>query len=311
MNISILATESLGVRGLSCLVCTGARRILIDPGIALGYLRHGMLPHPFQVRTGSMLRDTILHNLHTATDVVISHFHGDHIPLQKANPFQLSLTDAAPFLTMANIHAPGEKDLPAVMLQRRRDLEEAAGHNIADASGTSIGPMRFSLPVFHGVRGSKQGTVMMTQISEPETTFVHASDIQLLDQAAIDTLLTWHPDIVLASGPPLYLNRLSLKEKDAAWAHAVELALGVETLILDHHLLRCEEGILWLDRLRQETGSNVICAADFMKKKRCFLEAWRKELYEEMPVPEGWHEAYASGNVDTSDWLSWRGFNLR
>ena len=309
MNIAILGTESLGVRGLSCMVCTGTRRILIDPGIALGYIRHGRLPHPFQVRTGSMIRDTILHHLRTATDVVISHFHGDHIPLKKANPFQLSLADAAPFLTTVNIHAPGEKDLPAAMLQRRMDLEEAAGHNIADASGLVSGPMRFSLPVFHGARRSRQGTVMMTQISEPGTTFVHASDIQLLDQAAIDTILAWHPQIVLASGPPLYLNRLSLQEQEAAWAHAVELAMDVETLILDHHLLRCEEGILWLERLRQKTGRNVICAADFMNKKRCFLEAWRKELYEDQPVPEGWHEAYARGDADT-DRLSWRGFNL-
>ncbi|MCK9175903.1 MAG: hypothetical protein M0O96_11575, partial [Desulforhopalus sp.] len=195
------------------------------------------------------------------------------------------------------------------MLQRRMDLEEAAGHNIADASGLVSGPMRFSLPVFHGARRSRQGTVMMTQISEPGTTFVHASDIQLLDQAAIDTILAWHPQIVLASGPPLYLNRLSLQEQEAAWAHAVELAMDVETLILDHHLLRCEEGILWLERLRQKTGRNVICAADFMNKKRCFLEAWRKELYEDQPVPEGWHEAYARGDADT-DRLSWRGFNL-
>ncbi len=308
MNISILGTESLGVRGLSCMVCTKTRRILIDPGIALGYLRHGRLPHPFQVRTGAVLRNTILHSLHTATDVVISHFHGDHIPLRKANPFQLSLADAAPSLATVRLHAPGKKNLPGVMLQRRMDLEQAVHHDIPDASGMTSGPLRFSLPVFHGSRGSRQGTVMMTRITDPETIFVHASDIQLLDQTAVDILLAWHPDIVLASGPPVYLNRLSPAEQQKAWAHAVELARGVDTLILDHHLLRCRDGIVWLDRLRQQTGRNVICAADFMKTPRCFLEAWRKELYEDLPVPEGWHEAYARGDADTSGYLSWRGW---
>jgi hypothetical protein len=40
---------------------------------------------------------------------------------------------------------------------------------------------------------------------------------------------------------------------------------------------------------------------------RTLLEAWRPRLYAEMPVPEGWHEAYARGAVDTipyRDWMS-------
>ena len=45
MTLEIIATESLGVRGMCCLVTTGERRILIDPGLALVYIRHGLLPH--------------------------------------------------------------------------------------------------------------------------------------------------------------------------------------------------------------------------------------------------------------------------
>lgn len=57
-------------------------------------------------------------------------------------------------------------------------------------------------------------------------------------------------------------------------------------LILDHHLLRCEEGLSWLDYLSSETGRRVICAADFMGHPRCLFEARREQLYEEMPVPK-------------------------
>jgi predicted metallo-beta-lactamase superfamily hydrolase len=71
------------------------------------------------------------------------------------------------------------------------------------------------------------------------------------------------------------------------------------TTILDHHLLRCEEGLSWLDRLSSETGHWVICAAGFMQCPRHLLEAQREQLYEEMPVPEGWHAAYARGDADT------------
>jgi len=42
-----------------------------------------------------------------------------------------------------------------------------------------------------------------------------------------------------------------------------------------------------------------MCGADFMKKPRMLLEARREHLYEEMPVPEGWHEAYAHSKVTT------------
>ena len=48
MYIEILGAESLGVRGLSCVVGVNDRKIVIDPGLALGYRRHGLLPHPAQ-----------------------------------------------------------------------------------------------------------------------------------------------------------------------------------------------------------------------------------------------------------------------
>jgi hypothetical protein len=80
---------------------------------------------------------------------------------------------------------------------------------------------------------------------------------------------------------------------------ARRLARHVDTLIRDHHLLRCEEGLAWVNRLSSETGHWVICAADFMEHSRCLLKARREQLCEEMPVPEGWHKAYARGDADT------------
>ncbi|MCK5764006.1 MAG: hypothetical protein KAH05_07795, partial [Clostridiales bacterium] len=110
------------------------------------------------------------------------------------------------------------------------------------------------------------------------------------------------PDVVFVSGPPLYLGRLSTKKIKMAWKNAMCLSLGVETLILDHHLMRDENGVEWLDKLSLETGNKVICGADFMGKSRMLLEAGRRRLYEKMPVPEGWHEAYARGKVGTDSY---------
>jgi predicted metallo-beta-lactamase superfamily hydrolase len=92
MKIEIVGAESLGVRGLCCLVSFDNRRVFIDPGVALGHIRHGLMPHPFQVALGARIRERIIRETNLATDVVFSHFHGDHVPLADANPYQLPLS---------------------------------------------------------------------------------------------------------------------------------------------------------------------------------------------------------------------------
>jgi len=77
------------------------------------------------------------------------------------------------------------------------------------------------------------------------------------------------------------------------------LAREVGTLILDHHLMRSREGKKWLDWVSSLADHRVICAADFMGLPRNLLEAERVIWYKKMPVPKGWHEAYAHGEADT------------
>jgi predicted metallo-beta-lactamase superfamily hydrolase len=310
LSIDILGAESLGVRGLCCVVEVENRKIVVDPGLALGYRRHGLLPHPTQVAVGEQVRRRILAELQDATDVVMSHFHGDHVPLPNANPYQLEAQQAAPLCRTAQLWAKGPQGLSENMLRRRESLDEALGTDLPSAEGQRDGLLAFSLPMPHGRPSTGLGTVMMTRIESEDAVFVHASDIQLLNGEAISVILDWQPDIVLVGGPPLYLARLSSKHRQAAWKNARRLASRVDTLIIDHHLLRCEEGLSWLDRLSSETGQRVICAADFLERPRRLLEAQREQLYEEMPVPEGWHEAYARGDADTRgyrDYVSVKG----
>jgi hypothetical protein len=85
----------------------------------------------------------------------------------------------------------------------------------------------------------------------------------------------------------------------------------VEKVILDHHLLRCREGVLWLGALKRLFGDRIGCAADYMEVKRRFLEASRKELYMDMPVPRGWHEEYAEGGENAGRLLQGFGGGLR
>ena len=171
------------------------------------------------------------------------------------------------------------------------------------AEGMSNGPLTFSAPVPHGERDGRGGTVMMTRIEEDREIFVHASDIQMLDDEAIDGVLAWQPNTVLASGPPIYLPSLTLEKREDALRRTLRLAEKVETLILDHHLMRSKKGEQWLDHVSSLTAHKVVCAADFMGLHRHLLEAERVLWYKKLPVPQGWHEAYARGEIDVlSDW---------
>jgi len=297
MKIEIVGAESLGVRGLCCFITTKKQKIIIDPGIALGYTRYKLLPHPLQVAVDERIQKKIIKKYSEATDIVISHFHGDHVPLVNANPYQLNTEKIAGLNQEAKIWAK-LSHLSPTEKKRTESLALAINKNLIQAEETEKGALHFSKAVPHGKPDNNLETVMMTKIEE-DCVFVHASDIQLLNDESISQIASWRPDIVLASGPPLYLFKLSKDQIRQAWQNAVMLSETVDTLIIDHHLLRDDIGIRWLRKLSSTSHKNILCGADFMNRPQMLLEAWRKDLYEQMPVPEGWHEAYGQGNVTT------------
>jgi uncharacterized protein len=304
MIINILGAESLGVRGLSCLVELKNRKIFIDPGIALGWSRYGFLPHPFQIAIGAGIKKQIIEGLKNTDDVIFSHFDGDHCPLNNANPYQLGTQDVKSSLAACQIWAKGLNNSSPIQQKRRTELAEAIKKDLRNAEGIKEGHLEFSYPVLHGVKRGKDSMVMMSKIEENGQSFVHASDIQLLDKKAIEKILDWKPNIVLTSGPPLYhfLSSSFQAQRENAWRNAMMLSENIDTLIIDHHLLRSEEGIRWLENIKNVSVNQVYCAADFMKKESLFLEAWRKELYEWLPVSKNWHEDYRQGKVDIDNY---------
>ncbi len=291
MRINILATESLGVRGLCCVVHIRQRHIVIDPGLALGYLRNGLLPHPRQVAAGEVAARCIMRELATATDVVFSHYHGDHIPLARANPYQLPLSETTPLLKHPRLWGKNPTDEAAAFMDRCRHLETAAGRPICYGNGRRLDIFTFSAPMPHGPKKGGMGTVMMTRIQEGDQVFVHASDIQLLDDAPMSVILEWAPDIVFLSGPPLYRG-LKADQVESARKRALRLGRAVPCCIIDHHLLRSRSGLQWLDALRAETDGSIQCAADYMQVDRRLLEADRAILYNMEPVVPDWHQSY-------------------
>ena len=302
MKIEIIGIESLGVRGMCCFVSTKNRRILIDPGIALGYHRYGLLPHPFQVAVDERIQKRIVNKWAEATDIVISHFHGEHTPLPNANPYQLSMNKVVKLNPSAKIWTKSTSHLSPIESVRAKALSEALNKNFNIAEGVKDGSITFSKPVIHGDINDTLTTVIMVRIKE-DYTFVHAAGIQLLNNKAVSQILDWKPDIALIDGPSLYLSRrISEWQLKEAWHNAEKLSLNIPTLVLDHHLMRSFKGIEWIKRLSDKTGKKVLCGADFMHKHRMLLEASRTTLYNEMPVPLNWHEAYAKKQVETTEY---------
>lgn len=302
MQIEILGCESFGARSLACLVKTDERTVLIDPGVALARLRSGLFPHPIEVAAAFRIREKILSAFEEATDVVISHFHGDHMPMRAEDPYQLPM-EALPSLEGINFWCKGPAKISALSSKRRRELSDFLGFPLPASEGKKSGSMEFSPPAPHGAREKGFGTVMMTRICEGDEVFVHSSDIQLLHREVVLKLLAWEPTFVFASGPPIYLSHRVPEAGKEASENALLLAKHVDTLILDHHLLRSFEGYSWLKELDEKVENRVLCAAEFMGKAPELLEAQREALYEKKPVLSGWHEAYASGKAGFEEYL--------
>ena len=157
---------------------------------------------------GEQVRRRIATALEGATDLVLSHFHGDHVPLPDANPYQLQARAVAPLCRTSRLWAKGIEGLSPHMVQRRAAVGEALGREMPNAEGQGDGVLAFSPSVPHGRLDTHLGTVMMTRIKGEGIVFVHASDIQLLDGEAVSLILDWRPDITLVGGPPLYLTSL-------------------------------------------------------------------------------------------------------
>ena len=296
MQIEILGCESFGARSFACVVNTDERKIVIDPGVALARLRAGLAPHPIEIAAAARIRKKLLLALEGATDIVISHYHGDHMPMRTEDPYQLPV-EALPSLKGVNFWCKGPEKISSLSAKRRQELSNFLGFSLPASEGKHSGSMDFSSPVPHGTRDKGFGTVMMTRICEGDEVFVHCSDIQLLDRETVFKVLAWKPTTVFSSGPPLYLSHRVPEAGKEAFGNALLLARYVDTLILDHHLLRSFKGYDWLKELAEKVENRVLCAAEFMGKEPELLEAQRKILYEKMPVPSGWHEAYAKGKV--------------
>lgn len=278
MRVRILAAESLGVRSMATLVETSWGRVLVDPGVALAPRRAGLKPHASELAAAGAVQRRLRNELGACTHAIVSHFHGDHHPMAEATEGQLNAQHVLLGLQDCALFAIGRDTLSRNQSHRRYLLQQMVGRPIPPAEATEAENLSFSVPVPHGSPENLSGSVMMCRIRDENESFVHASDIQFLDDRAVELVLSWQPDTVFASGPPVYLLERRRDLLDAARKRVLRLAAHVSQLVLDHHLMRSISGLEWLSALSRER-SNIVSAAEFAGQPPNLLEAQRKKLW--------------------------------
>ncbi|MCF2138711.1 MAG: hypothetical protein K9W44_01485 [Candidatus Lokiarchaeota archaeon] len=304
---------------MACMVETKSQKILIDPGLALDQGRKKLLPHPFQIEISYILRSRIINEMQNASDIIITHFHGDHHPMVEADLVQLSASTVIEPLKSAKLWVKSPENTSKTSRYRRKKLQNMLGCDFINPEGKSFNNLQFSESVPHGYAqksSSFLNSVMMVRIVDDNDVFVFGSDIQLLDSHTIDIILDWKPTILYVAGPPLYLYQVKKsrqKLEEIAWKNALKLADFIPEIIIDHHVIRSQYGIDFVDRLNkvsEMSKSHIMTAADYMGYQRAPLEALRNELYRDLPVPQKWHDDFLKHGRLPIHFKKWRCFSL-
>ena len=286
MKIQPLAFDSLGVRSVATFVETKDVKILIDPGAALGPQRFRLPPHPRELRRLEELSQVIREYVALSDVLILTHYHYDHYFPNEPELFRDKI---------ALVKHPEEK-INKSQWKRSHDflprIEPIVKRlEFADNREFRFGKTRIKIshPLWHGPEGTKLGWVIIVSIDDGKEKFLHGSDAQ---GPSVDETTEWiikeNPDIAVIDGcATLFIGWRSGKwVLEASNENDIKILTQtkVETLILDHHLVRdlhYKNKIQPVLEKGNELNKKVITAAEFLNKKPVFLEAWRKKLYEE------------------------------
>lgn len=300
VKLEFLGAESLGVRSLATFVETPDVRMILDAGAALGF-RDYLLPHPLEYRALKETKDRIIKYARKADFVIISHYHFDHyIATWKevdAKWTWSSYKQAKLVYEGKVVYAKSFRKDINVSQRKRGYLFSKISSDFckqivyADNTSYQFGKTRlvFSPPLLHGDDASKLGYVMGTLISHEGKKLLHCADIQgPSSQTTLEFIMKVKPDYLVLSGPPIYLSGYKIQPDiiEQGLENLKKIVKCVKQTIVDHHLLRSEDGVAVIEKLKSEAkkkGNKVSNVAEYMGKESYMLECRRKKLYEEFP----------------------------
>ncbi|HIP90634.1 MAG TPA: hypothetical protein EYH22_03725 [Candidatus Nanopusillus sp.] len=283
MKVLPVSFDSFSTRSMATLIETDVK-IIIDPSVAVGPKRYGLPPHEIELIELNNSQQRIIGLSKYVDLVIITHYHWDHCPSPNSKHFNV--------LYGKNILAKSFKEnVNRSQGVRGRtvyvELKNKAHFIFADNKEYNLNntTILFSEPVWHGMRGSKLGYVLMALIQYKNDSILFASDIQgVLDNKTKNIISEFNPTMIIMSGPATYHNfwrdRL-LKISNSNIKEIIEKT-SVKNIIVDHHLTRdlyFREKIKDLIYFANQFGVTIQTAAEYLGIKNKLLEARRKELY--------------------------------
>ncbi len=270
--------------------------VLLDAGVALGP-RFGLMPHPQEFKARDEARRRIEEAASQAKVVTISHYHNDHHTPNYVDPVWLgSSPQSLEHIYKGKIVLAKDSRQKVNTAQRRRgwmfrQTAEKLAEKVVAADGESFQfgrtTVRFPPPVPHGEKDSGLGWVLPCVVERSKDKLVFAPDVQgpVVDET-LELLLREKPRVLIIGGPPTYLRGFRIGDEffQTALHNLARLTESIETVVIDHHLLRDEGWYDFLSPVRksaEKAGHQVLTAAGLLKAEPKPLEAIRKRLYEE------------------------------
>lgn len=303
IKVTPLASESLGVRSMCTLVETSDLSVLLDAGISLCPWRFNLPPHPIEFQTIARLRQDITQAADKASVTTISHYHYDHhtpsfedwvVNWTEQGKTARQIYQGKTVLAKnpkGNINASQRER--AWMFQKT-GAKYAKNFEAADDKNYAYGETKlsFSPAVAHGSDDHSLGWVIMATVECGGERFMFAPDIQgPMSIQTAELILAAKPSVLMMGGPPLYLEggRVSEHQIKQALLNLERIIEVVPLIIIEHHALRDEA---WRDKLSDVLakatahGHSIVTAAEYTGKDNLFLEAKRRQLFDEHPVSE-------------------------
>lgn len=290
MKVIPLAFESMGVRSMATFVETD-QKILIDPGTSIAPKRFGYPPWKNEFDALYETRARIEEYAEKADILTISHYHHDHY-----TPFELGkFLDSSPKGAEKMYHGKrllikhptsqinkSQQRRASNFLKNLKDLNCEVSYG--DGNSFKIGDtsIKFSDPLPHGSEGSRLGYIVAVTIRWNGKTLMHASDVQgPIYGEAKQAILKENPDMLILSGPPIYLQGFAVERKDIekARSNLIEIAEQIPKVVVDHHLLRSFRYSNFIKSVKEKSGGEILVASELIGNEPNLLEARRKEFY--------------------------------
>jgi predicted metallo-beta-lactamase superfamily hydrolase len=274
MKVKLLSFDSFATRSMATYIKTDVK-ILIDPSAALGPRRYGLPPHPIEIKQLEKDLERIRKYSKKCDIIVITHYHYDHHKPSMPEVYEDKVLLIKDYRSNIN---------RSQRIRARVFLSSIKPREVIVADGKELffkeTRIKFSNPVFHG-QNSKLGYVIEVLVEYKGFKLLFTSDVEgPCNEEQAKFILDNKPNIAIIDGPMTYMlgYRYSYENLERAKRYLENITACVETVVVDHHLLR---DIRWRERIEND---KVITAAEFMGKENVMLEARRKELYETEPV---------------------------